>query len=80
MPESSVDAYINAQPEQAMSFGDYYFENNGTWATRDPDNFMVKFIDTLSGKRGRLENEYKTYLENLNKKNEWLAQQSALCI
>lgn len=76
MPDSSVDSYINAQPEQAMNYADYYAQYSG-YGTADYDNMWMKLIGGLSGVNKKMEDNYKTYLDNLNKRNEFLAQQSA---
>lgn len=73
---SSVDSYINAQPEQAMTYADYYEKYSG-FGTSDYDNIFMKIIGGLSGTNKKMEDDYRTYLDNLNKKNEFLASQSS---
>lgn len=77
MPESSVDSYINAQPEQAMSFEDYWKQSGYFGSDANPDSFSNKFFDFFSGDVKRARSEYETYLNNINARNEYLATQSA---
>lgn len=77
MPESSVDSYIAAQPEQAMSFDDYWEQNNSYGTSSNPDQLMVKFINMFTGEDKRVKREYEAYLQNLNNRNEFNAVQSA---
>lgn len=77
MPESSVDSYIAAQPEQAMSFDDYWKEHNSYGTLSNPDQLMVKFLNMFTGEDKRVKREYETYLQNLNNRNEFNAVQSA---
>lgn len=71
---NSVESYINAQPEQAMSLQDYWSSHGGTQDITDPQN---KFANLFTGKVDKIKNEYDTYLRNLFDRNEFLAQQSA---
>lgn len=77
MPESSVDSYIGAQPEQAMSFDDYWKENNSYGTTSNPDQLMVKFLNFFTGEDKKVKRDYEAYLQNLNNRNEFNAVQSA---
>lgn len=73
--ESSADSYINAQPEQAISFHEWHKKNYGGYL--DPDNWMGKLTNFFDGIGDRERSEYQTYLDNLDRRNEFLAQQSA---
>lgn len=75
--ENSVESYINAQPEQAMSFEDYWRQSGYFGSDANPDSFSNKFFDFFSGDVKRARSEYETYLNNLNARNEFLASQSA---
>ena len=77
MPESSVDSYIAAQPEQAMSFEDYWKQSGYFGSDSNPDAFHNKFFNFFSGDVNKARGEYETYLNNLNARNEYLATQSA---
>lgn len=71
---NSVDSYINAQPEQAMSLQEYWQSHGGTQDITDPQN---KFANLFTGKVDKIKNEYDTYLRNLSDRNEFRAAQSA---
>lgn len=84
MPESSVDAYIAAQPEQAMSKDEYWQQfkaENYSGVVHPPKHYndvnykIAKFFG--SGPENRFEDAYEAYLRNLNNANEFKAAQSA---
>lgn len=87
MPESSVDSYIAAQPEQAMSMDEYWqeykkqFYDKPGYATKAPEHYndlnykIAKFFG--HGAENSFESAYEAYLNNLNNRNEYLATQSA---
>lgn len=77
MPESSVDSYINAQPEQAMSYDQFWRENNSYGTSSPEGQFWNKFLNFFTGEDKRVQGEYEAYLNNLNARNEYLATQSA---
>lgn len=82
MPESSVDSYINAQPEQAISFYDFYnqqgrAEHGSSWIDADPEHWAAKFGNFFTGRVDKAKHDYEAYLRNLDDRNEFLAQQSA---
>ena len=75
---NSAESYINAQPEQALSYQDWFksegLEKSGVGGAYNP---LRRFFNWVSGEGDRLNNKYKTYLENLNNHNEFIANQSA---
>ena len=73
--ENSVDSYINAQPEQALSYRDWFAQN--VRDDVDPYNPLFRFGNFVSGTGDYYNNRYKTYLENVDKNNEYIATQSA---
>lgn len=74
--EGSVDSYINAQPEVVMSKKDYWAANNPGEMPYNSVGFNInKFFG--STKEKQFESEYENYLNNVNNRNEFLAQQSA---
>lgn len=87
MPESSVDSYIAAQPEQAMSQDEYWQEYKKKFydtpgnVLKAPEHYndlnyrIAKFFG--SGAESSFESAYEAYINNLNNKNEYLATQSA---
>lgn len=76
MAENSVNSYINAQPEQAMSFQDYYEQYTG-YKDFDADHPFASIENFFTGNRDKAKSEYEAYLTNLNNRNEYLATQSA---
>lgn len=80
--ESSVDSYINAQPEQAVDWNTFY-NNYGrekygsSWVDMDPDYWLTKVGNVFTGDVNIAKNKYDAYLRNLSDKNEFIAQQSA---
>lgn len=76
--ESSVDAYINAQPEQALPYDEWFhekgYDKHGIGSAYNP---LRRFTNWVSGEGARLNSEYKAYLDNINIRNEHLASQSA---
>lgn len=77
MPETSADSYINSQPETAVSFDDYWKDNNRYGTLDNPDQLMVRFLNFFTGEDKRVKREYDAYLQNLNNRNEFKAVQSA---
>ena len=85
MPESSVDSYINAQPEQAMDFNEFYnnygrekYKNSkDRWIEMDPNHWLAKLGNFFTGDVDYAKNKYEAYLTNLKNRNEFLATQSA---
>ena len=85
MPESSVDSYIAAQPEQAMSMDEYWQQYKQDFykgsAVKAPEHYddlnyrIAKFFG--HGAESSFESAYEAYLNNLNNRNEYLATQSA---
>lgn len=79
--DNSVESYINAQPEEAMSYDDFYNQNayGGAYANnrQNPDSIAMRFIDFFTGEGGKMRNAYNTYLDNLATRNEFKATQSA---
>lgn len=73
--ESSVDSYINAQPEEVMDFNSFF--NKTTGLSGNPNNFWYKIGNAFSGTTDAAKKEYEAYLTNVNNRNEFLAQQSA---
>lgn len=83
--ESSVDSFINAQPETVLSKGDYYQQfmkaEHPGWSSSDIGQYndinykIAKFFGDPS--RNKFESEYEAYLNNVNNRNERLATQSA---
>lgn len=88
MPESSVDNYINAQPEEqnVLTFDDWMAENHPN-SSKAINKFggidapLPKFWNWFTGDSKKWEREYNTYvdnyLSNLKNRNEYLATQSA---
>lgn len=82
MPENSVDSYINAQPEQAMDFNEFYnnygrAKYNGSWVDMDPEHWFTKLGNLLTGDIDTAKNKYEAYLTNLKNRNEFVSAQSA---
>lgn len=73
---NSVESYINAQPEQAMSYGEFYAQQPGS-ITSDYNNLFVRIGDWLSGHGKKTQDAYQNYLDNLDRRNEFAAVQSA---
>lgn len=74
MPDSSVDAYINAQPESAITLDEYWKSVGNNENIDSPGN---KFLNFWTGMTSKARREYETYLSNLKNKNEFIASQSA---
>lgn len=74
MISSASQASEAFEPEQAMSLQDFWRANGGTQDITDPQN---KFANFFTGKIDKIKNEYQTYLDNLNLRNESKATQSA---
>lgn len=81
---SSVDSFINAQPETILSKDQYWVQNyagkkSGIMKNaahyNDWNYNIAKFFGDKTVKK--FENEYQTYLDNANNRNEFLASQSA---
>lgn len=89
MPESSVDSYINAQPEEQnlLTFDDWFNETHPNTAKAVNQfggyrGFSPAMIwGNITGQKKQYEHEYETYKENylanLKNRNEYLATQSA---
>lgn len=75
--ESSADSYINAQPEEAMSFHDWHEQYYGSKGYLDPESLAGRVSNFFDGIGNRERSEYQTYLDNLDRRNEFLSQQSA---
>ena len=76
----SVDSYINAQPEQAMSWDDYYnqyMQNFYPGYNGSADHWTSDWENFFTGHKSQAKSRYEAYLTNLNTRNEWLATQSA---
>lgn len=73
--ESSADSYINAQPEQAMSFNDW--KDQSVYRLLDTDSLTGKISNFFVGMGDRAKRDYQTYLDNLDRRNEFISQQSA---
>ena len=74
MISSATQASEAYEPEQAMSLQEFWSTHGGTQDITDPQN---KFANLFTGKIDRIKNEYQTYLDNLNLRNEQKAVQSA---
>lgn len=66
-----------AMPEQAMSFHDWHMQNYGSKGYLDPDSFVGRLSNFFDGIGTRERQEYQTYLDNMNNRNEARATQSA---
>ena len=66
-----------AMPEQAMSFHDWHMQNYGSRGYLDPDTFVGRLSNFFDGIGTRERQEYQTYLDNMNNRNEARAVQSA---
>ena len=87
MADSSVDSYINAQPETIMDQDQYYqnwmHENYPTWSDSqighygDANYKVAKFFGDNARNRFDSGKYYETYVANMNNRNELLATQSA---
>ena len=85
MPDNS--AYSNAvgsPPEEAMNYEDYYVNAmhaaHPDWKDSDIPRYgtmSYRIAKTFSGDQNRIESEYQTYLDNLDKRNEYRATQAA---
>lgn len=89
MLESSVDSYINAQPEEqnVLTFDDWLNETHPNTA-KAVNQFggyrgfsLANLYGSMTGEKKRLQEEYQNYqdnyLANLKNRNEYLATQSA---
>ena len=74
--ESSADSYINAQPEEAMSFEDWRSQSKYHGFV-DPDSLVGRVVNFFDGSRDKQYRDYQTYLDNLDRQNEFISQQSA---
>ena len=84
MPESSVDSYINSNPDVAMSKDEYWQANyagkmDGIVKNPDHYNDWNYKIGKFLGSRdiSKFEDEYENYLRNLANQNEYKSAQSA---
>lgn len=82
--ESSVDSFINAQPETVLSKDEYWQQNYAgkmDGILKNPDHYndinykIAKFFG--SADTNKFESEYEAYLDNVNNRNERFATQSA---
>lgn len=79
---SSVDSYIEAQPEDVLDFNTFY-NNYGrekygsSWNDADPDHWSAKFANFFTGDVNKARNLYDAYLTNVNNRNEFKSAQSA---
>ena len=73
--ENSVDSYISAQPEQAISFDEFFRNENG--GNEGPYSLGNQFFNKLFGTVDNSKARYEAYLSNLKNKNEFIASQSA---
>ena len=85
MPESSVDSYIAAQPEQAMSMDEYwqqykqdFYKNSFVKAPEHYNDLNYKIAKFFGhGAESSFESAYEAYINNLNNRNETIATQNA---
>ena len=70
-------AYLNTQPEEAMSFQDWFSNQyaGSAYENKNPESFNNMFF---KGFYDAEKAKYQTYLDNLSTRNEWQATQSAL--
>lgn len=73
--ENSVESYIDAQPEQAMTYEQFYQNIHGAGST--PYGLSNKFVNKFTDWDTKAREDYDTYLQNLNARNEFKAVQSA---
>lgn len=66
-----------AMPEQAISFHDWHMQNYASKGYIDPDTFVGRLANFFDGIGTRERQEYQTYLDNINNRNEARAVQSA---
>lgn len=79
---SSVDSYIDAQPEEVMDFNTFYNtygrgKYGNSWNDADPDHWTAKFANFFTGDVNKARNLYDAYLTNVNNRNEFKSAQSA---
>lgn len=74
--ESSADSFISAQPEEAMSFEDWRAQSKYHGYV-DPDSLVGRVVNWFDGSRDKQYRDYQTYLDNLDRQNEFNAVQSA---
>lgn len=76
--ENSVDSAINSQPEEVLSYGDWFhekgYDRSGIGSAYNP---LRRFWNFVSGEGAKLNSEYQAYRDNVNIRNEQLASQSA---
>ena len=74
--ESSADSYMMAQPEQAMDFNKWRSQS-GYSGLVDPDSLVGRVVNWFDGSRDKAYRDYQTYLDNVDRRNEFNAVQSA---
>lgn len=74
--ENSVDSYLNAQPEQAMSWQEFYEQETGNEGF-DAEHPFASIENFFTGDRDIAKSHYEAYLNNLKNRNEYIATQSA---
>lgn len=83
MPNNSVEVYQETNPEEAMSYDDFYNDYMNTthpdWNGRYPKYGTVSYYiaKAFSRDQKNAESKYQTYLDNLALRNEYNATQSA---